>query len=1320
VKILSQGLSLVLLGAGLAAVPLATSSAAPAAAEPSIVQRLKDDAQGTARVAVEPATGRIGFARARDLLPSVPATSRSSATAKATAYLDEYAPAFGARASELERGEVRSTTGGWTIEYHQSYRGVPVFGAELRAHVDAEGDLTAVNGFAVPGLDLSVTPGLSEAEASAKAVRLVRNAPSGGREAQQGAAGLRAASAELMVYRMGSTRGVEGDAVLAWVVEVTNEQDTRETVILDADTGKSVNRWSMIAHALDRELYEAHDNGTPRDFSDDTRTLEWQEGDPFPAGLDDDQASEVLGASETYWLFKNAFGYDSFDGAGAKMITVNNDPQIQCPNASWNGVSTNYCSGVSSDDTVAHEWAHAYTEYTSGLVYQWQSGAMNEAYSDIWGETVDLLNDRMNADEDLPRQAEDCSAYSKALITVEITAPASVAGPCLAAAAAGADSFVGETVAQVVVGRDSAASGSTTDGCSPFTNAAQLAGKWVYVDENLTRNGCYNTTQGENAAAAGATGIIIGSDPAFAPWNMPGEEFTIPALQVDGGSGARFKTAGTSTVRVAATTVTDDPSARWLSGEEDAAFGGAIRDMWNPTCYGDPGKVSDEEYHCDTSDAGGVHHNSGVVNHTFALLVDGSTYNGVTVPGIGLDKTAHIFWKTQVDFLTPTSDFADLADSLTQSCSDLIGEDIKQLVIGTSETGGAEVAAPLADPVTATDCEAVTAAVTATELRAEPVQCAFGPILDPNTPALCGPGFRTAVAFAEDFEDGLAGWTQDQTVVYPGASGIPWAADTYAPGDRAGGVAYGATPGGGSCLGDADDLSSRNGLISPTITVPAGTAPRLSFDHYVATEIDYDGANVKVSVGGGAFTTVPTAAYVFNAPGAQLATAEEENTNPMAGEPAFTGTNGNEPGGSWGTSIIDLGQVPGAAPGAQVRFRFDVGRDGCGGLDGWYVDNVEVSVCVADADAVRITHVPEPSGYGQPHRLDVTIAGRVPGGTVTAIEDGNPLATAPVETGRASIDLPADLAMGSHDLTVEYSGDSRNDPASASITIQVTKAVSTISAVHTPEPVTLGQPHSLAVTVSGTSPTGSVSAFAGDTPLGTATLGDGIATIPLPIDFSAGTHALRLEYSGDAQNNSAVATTTISVAKVASTVVFTHTPEPATYGQPHRLDVTVAGTSPTGVVTATTGGRTLGTATLSTGRASIALPAILAAGSHAISVRYLGDAVNAAASRAITVRVAKARSRTSASASPKRVAAGRAIRVRARVTVPGSVRPTGKVVVTSKGKRVGTGSVNRQGRATLKVRRLRAGRHTLVVTYAGTHSIAASKDRVRVVVTRRR
>ena len=59
-----------------------------------------------------------------------------------------------------------------------------------------------------------------------------------------------------------------------------------------------------------------------------------------------DQQNLVNTTGDAYWLFKNTFGRDSFDGEGATMNTVNNDPTIACPNANWNGATTNYCDGV--------------------------------------------------------------------------------------------------------------------------------------------------------------------------------------------------------------------------------------------------------------------------------------------------------------------------------------------------------------------------------------------------------------------------------------------------------------------------------------------------------------------------------------------------------------------------------------------------------------------------------------------------------------------------------------------------------------------------------------------------------------------------------------------------------------------------------------------------------------------------------------------------------------------------------------------------------------------------------------------------------------
>jgi hypothetical protein len=127
-----------------------------------------------------------------------------------------------------------------------------------------------------------------------------------------------------------------------------------------------------------------------------------------------DWQNEIDGALETYNLFASisSGAFLSYNGAGATMRTVNN-ANISCPNANWNGTSANFCSNVTSDDVVTHEWGHAYTEFTNNLIYQWQSGALNESYSDIWGETVDLLNARQT---DVPagiRRNMHCSSLGR-------------------------------------------------------------------------------------------------------------------------------------------------------------------------------------------------------------------------------------------------------------------------------------------------------------------------------------------------------------------------------------------------------------------------------------------------------------------------------------------------------------------------------------------------------------------------------------------------------------------------------------------------------------------------------------------------------------------------------------------------------------------------------------------------------------------------------------------------------------------------------------------------------------------------------------------
>lgn len=65
-------------------------------------------------------------------------------------------------------------------------------------------------------------------------------------------------------------------------------------------------------------------------------------------------------------------------------------------NAFWNGSQMVYGDRLAADDVVGHELTHGVTDYTSNLYYYYQSGAINESFSDLWGEFIDLTNGKGN------------------------------------------------------------------------------------------------------------------------------------------------------------------------------------------------------------------------------------------------------------------------------------------------------------------------------------------------------------------------------------------------------------------------------------------------------------------------------------------------------------------------------------------------------------------------------------------------------------------------------------------------------------------------------------------------------------------------------------------------------------------------------------------------------------------------------------------------------------------------------------------------------------------------------------------------------------
>ena len=655
----------------------------------------------------------------------------------------------------------------------QIHEGVPVFDGKLMFHFNAEDKLTAINGNYIPGIKTNAVPSLSEYHASNIALETVHN-----QSINFSGAPLQVNEITLFIFQKGITQGYRGAHHLVYKIEIKNDADVREFIFVDAHDGNIIEQYTGIAHAIDRTIYEGN-----------TSTTVWQEGDAFPGALTSWQQNEVVASGHTYDFFKNAFGHVSYDDADAQMRVVNNlSAPGWCPNASWNGTTINFCDGSAADDVIGHEWGHAYTEYTSGLIYQWQSGAINEAYSDIWGETIDLINDYEDEGEDL-----------------------SIRTDCLS-------------------------------------------------------------------------------------------------------------------------------SDRWMMGE-DTVWTPGLRDLWDPTCNGDPGKVSDDEFHCSNTDNGGVHTNSGVVNHTYVLLVDGGSYNGQSITGLDFTKAAHIFWRAQSQYLTETSDFPTLADALEAACQDLIGINLEGL--STDAPVG-----PSGEVITANDLIELQNVLLATELRETPQPECYATILQPLENDLCDAATNDLIYF-EDWENGFGDWTEEQLPVNP-TLWVPreWFIYNGPESGNEGNVAAGLAQNYANCSPNGEE--GQEGIIrltSPLITMPDPDNPifEMAFIHSITLEDGWDGGNIKYSIDGSDWNLLPAEAFIENPYNHSILT---ESDNPMWDEPAFSGTNG--PGisfsESYGTSVIDLAMI-GVVSNSTIQFRFELGTDRCGGELAWGLSDIMIYNC---------------------------------------------------------------------------------------------------------------------------------------------------------------------------------------------------------------------------------------------------------------------------------------------------------------------------------------------------------------------------------------
>ena len=119
-----------------------------------------------------------------------------------------------------------------------------------------------------------------------------------------------------------------------------------------------------------------------------------KEGEPATSDPAADEAYDGLG--HTHRLYADAFGRNSVDGNGLPLdATVHYGQRYD--NAFWDGHQMVFGDGdgqVFNRFTVAlsvigHELTHGVTQFSAGLTYRNQPGALNESVSDVFGALVE-------------------------------------------------------------------------------------------------------------------------------------------------------------------------------------------------------------------------------------------------------------------------------------------------------------------------------------------------------------------------------------------------------------------------------------------------------------------------------------------------------------------------------------------------------------------------------------------------------------------------------------------------------------------------------------------------------------------------------------------------------------------------------------------------------------------------------------------------------------------------------------------------------------------------------------------------------------------
>ena len=352
---------------------------------------------GTSAVAFHKQTGLLSFVGTIRNAPisKLPIMNESQSPEQAGRnYLSVCGPLFGLidQSAELQtKRQSISDDGRHIFHFQQIYQGIPVFTGELNIQLTANNDIIMVNGEIQPDIKVDTSPNITSNTARQAALNIILE------EYQlHHTDNLMFSKPELWIYNPTLIGYPKGSSVLAWRIEVTQDifPPIRQLVFVDAGNGSILLNLNQLDTAKNLETYDM-DNGT--DFATATLVCDISDPNCTAGGSDVDAVNAHIYAGDAYDFYKNYHGRDSIDNAGMTIKSYVHFDSGWC-NASWNGSVMKYGDGCKSsivaDDVVAHELTHGVTSYESNLIYANQSGAINESFSDIWGEFVDLTNGR--------------------------------------------------------------------------------------------------------------------------------------------------------------------------------------------------------------------------------------------------------------------------------------------------------------------------------------------------------------------------------------------------------------------------------------------------------------------------------------------------------------------------------------------------------------------------------------------------------------------------------------------------------------------------------------------------------------------------------------------------------------------------------------------------------------------------------------------------------------------------------------------------------------------------------------------------------------